>query len=343
MYQDLWEYDPGSDTWMQKMDYPAGPRLSSFGFSIGSTGYAGCGLDQNLYAQSTFYAYHPSTNSWTAKAFFIGTPIFGASSCVINNKGYVVCGDDWDPNYWRHNEMYRYDPVADSWNYETTMPADGRRDPVGFAINGKFYVGTGSDNSYIENYDWWEYDPANGVWTQKSNFIGSARSQAVGWSVGGKGYLGTGGVADVNDFWEYDPVSNSWSQVDDFPGQGRENAQSFVIGTKAYLVCGTSGVNYNDIWEFDPLNITGMNEQEDAVDITSWPNPATDVLNVRLPNENGTMIHYQISDISGRITKEDNIRVDGSVMQVPVNDLASGTYILNLVAEGKAHRLEFVK
>src|ERR1041385_2556645 len=43
MYQDFWEYDPGSNTWSQKANYPFGPRLSAFGFSIGNKGYAGCG------------------------------------------------------------------------------------------------------------------------------------------------------------------------------------------------------------------------------------------------------------------------------------------------------------
>ena len=36
MYGDFWEYDPGSNTWQQKADYPPGPRLSAFGFAIGN-------------------------------------------------------------------------------------------------------------------------------------------------------------------------------------------------------------------------------------------------------------------------------------------------------------------
>jgi N-acetylneuraminic acid mutarotase len=255
MYQDFWEYDPGTNSWTQKTDYPAGPRLSAFGFSIGNKGYAGCGLDQFLYAQPDFYEYNPATNAWTAKANFTGTPIFGASSAVANNKAYIICGDDWDPAYWRHNEVYVYDPSTNSWNFSTYFPSDGRRDPLAASVANKIYTGTGNDNSYNENGDWWKFDPSMGTWTQLVNFGGSARSQAVAFAVNGKIYAGTGGVADEVDFWEFDPALNAWSRIDDFPGQGRENAASFVIGNKAYLVCGTSGTNYNDLWEFDSGNI----------------------------------------------------------------------------------------
>jgi N-acetylneuraminic acid mutarotase len=254
---------------------------------------------------------------------FIGTPIFGASTCTINNLGYVICGDDWDLGYYRHNEMYRYNATSNSWAYVSSLPADGRRDAVGFAINNKFYVGTGNDNNYMEDFDWWEYDPANGMWTQKAAFAGSPRSQAVGWSVGGKGYLGTGGLADVTDFWQYDPVTNSWQQVNDFPGQGRENAQSFVIGNKGYLVCGTSGVNYADIWEFDPLHIVGLQEQH-ANDLTIYPTIVESEYHVVL-QENGKH-SIELFDLSGKCVWSSTF--EGTTFDGERNSITSGTYLI---------------
>jgi N-acetylneuraminic acid mutarotase len=274
MYQDVWEYDPGTNSWAQKSDYPPGPRLSAFGFTIGNKGYAGCGLDEFLYSQSDFYEYNPVTNTWTTKASFTGTPMFGASAAVVNNNGYVFFGDDWDIAYYRHNEVYKYDPANNTWAYVSAFPVDGRRDAVGFTIGNKIYIGTGNDNLYNENGDWWQFDPSNNAWMQKANFGGSARSQAVGFAVGGKGYLGTGGILDEVDFWEYDPVLNSWQEVNTFPGQGRENSASFVIGNIAYVTCGTSGTNYNDLWEFNPLHITGVNEiQQPEITCRVFPNP----------------------------------------------------------------------
>jgi N-acetylneuraminic acid mutarotase len=335
MYQDMWEYDPGSNTWSQKANYPSGPRLSAFGFSIGNKGYAGCGLDQFLNGQPDFYEYNPATNTWTAKANFIGTPIFGATATVVGNKGYVVCGDDWNPNYWRHNEMYAYDPGSNSWSYASTFPQDGRRDPVGFTINGKIYVGTGSDNSYVECNDWWEYNPTTSAWTQKAMFAGSGRSQAVAFAVSGKGYVGTGGVADVNDFWQYDATANSWQQIDDFPGAGRENSQSFVIGNKAYMACGTSGTNYNDCWEFNPQNITGVNENSQSENpFGVFPNPVETKADLILPSSNANQENqFSLYSEDGKLIHSE--KFTGEKMEFNRDGLANGVYVYSVTAEGK--------
>ncbi|CAN5208304.1 hypothetical protein BH09BAC5_BH09BAC5_08210 [soil metagenome] len=327
MYQDFWEYDPGTDTWLQKANYPAGPRLSAFGFAINGKGYAGCGLDQGLYVHNDFYEYNPVTNQWTAKAPWIGTPIFGGASAVVNNIGYVICGDDWDLGYYRHREMYAYHPTTNSWNYVTDFPADGRRDPCALAINNKIYVGTGSDNNYFECNDWWEYNPANNQWTAKANFGGSARSQAVGFAVAGKGYLGTGGQADVQDFFQYDATTNTWLEVNEFPGQGRENSSVFVMGNKAYLVCGTSGTNYRDLWEFDPLHIVGLNQIEQiSISGNVFPNPAYNVVCLELIGTNiESKKEFSLFTIEGKCISSEKFL--GNKLNFSVNGFAAGTYL----------------
>ena len=335
MYQDFWEYDPGTNSWTQKTDYPAGPRLSAFGFSIGAKGYAGCGLDQYLSAQPDFYEYNPVTNAWTAKAYFTGTPIFGAASAVASNKGYVICGDDWDPNYWRHNEVYVYDPANNTWNFSTYFPADGRRDPLAATVANKIYTGTGNDNSYTETGDWWRFDPLTSTWTQMMNFGGSARSQAVAFAVNGKIYLGTGGIADEVDFWEFDPALNAWTRVNDFPGQGRENAASFVIGNKGYLACGTSGTNYNDLWEFDPAHITGVPEiPGTAVSCTVFPNPVIGsselVLQGMIPESEKELSVYSAG---GRLLWTD--KFSGNKTKLSARGFSAGNYLYSVSCGGK--------
>lgn len=335
MYQDVWEYDPGSNSWMQKADYPAGPRLSAFGFSIGNSGYVGCGLDENLYVQSDVYEYKPATNQWTQKASFIGTPIFGASSAVVNNIGYVVCGDDWDLGYWRHSEMYSYNPTINSWNYVTNFPSDGRRDPCAFVINSKIYVGTGSDNSYTDVGDWWEFNPSTGVWTQKAFFAGSPRSQAVAFGVNGKGYLGTGGQMDVQDFWEYDAALNSWTEINSFPGQGRENSASFVIGNLAYVACGTSGTNYGDCWEFNSANITGVPENiTQEIGSSVFPNPMRSVAILKLKGNNSS-IQNTFSLFSAEGKSVMNKKFVGSEMEINREGISAGTYFYSIECDGK--------
>lgn len=335
MYQDVWEFDPGSNSWMQKADYPAGPRLSPFGFSIGNKGYVGCGLDQWLNVQSDVYEYDPATNNWTAKASFIGTPIFGAATAVVNSKGYVLCGDDWDLGYYRHNEVYAYTPTTNSWAYVTSFPADGRRDPCAFAINNKIYVGTGSDNSYLDVGDWWEYNPTTGAWVSKANYGGSPRSQAVAFAVNGRGYLGTGGQLDEQDFFEYNASANAWRGVNSLPGQGRENSATFVIGNLAYLACGTSGTNYADCWEFNTQNITGINENMNAkTSVSIFPNPirTTAFLKIENANTNGQN-EFSVFSADGKFVMKKDFA--GSELEINREGIVAGTYFYSIDSNGK--------
>ena len=336
MYADFWEYDPGSNSWTQKADYPPGPRLSSFGFSIGNKGYAGSGLDQFLVSMSDFYEYNPSNNSWTQKSNFGGSPRFGCATAVINNKGYVAFGDEWDPSYWRTNDMWVYDPAFDSWNYETSWPVDGRRDPSGFALNNKFYVGLGSDNSYIENGDWWEYDPASGFWTQKAFFGGSPRSQATPFAVGGKGYVGLGGQFDEQDYFEYNAATNSWRGINIFPGAGRENSFSFVIGNYGYVTCGTNGINYNDLWQFDPQFVTGLDDDHSRKFATSiFPNPMHDRATLELSPSLYAMpdLAFELYDLQGQ--KVSGMKIISKKCEIQRNDLKAGTYFFSIISSGK--------
>jgi N-acetylneuraminic acid mutarotase len=46
--KDLWEYNPGSDTWTQRSDLPGSGRAMAVGFVIGSSGYVALGNDQSV-------------------------------------------------------------------------------------------------------------------------------------------------------------------------------------------------------------------------------------------------------------------------------------------------------
>src|SRR5258705_8942253 len=130
-----------------------------------------------------------------------------------------------------------------------------RSGAVGFSINGKGYIGTGSIFSGTELKDFWEYDPDADTWAQKADFGGQVREYAVGFSIGDKGYLGTGNTFGASlDFWEYDPVTNSWTQRADLPAEGRIGAVGFSIWSKGYIGTGNTelGSHLKDFLEYDP-------------------------------------------------------------------------------------------
>jgi N-acetylneuraminic acid mutarotase len=51
----FYRYDPSTDTWTQKGDFPGGARNRATGFSIGNMGYLGTGLDIKGFNQISPY------------------------------------------------------------------------------------------------------------------------------------------------------------------------------------------------------------------------------------------------------------------------------------------------
>jgi N-acetylneuraminic acid mutarotase len=148
--------------------------------------------------------------------------------------------------------------AQDVWVQKPNFGGAARGGAVGFAINGKGYIGTGSTNTNPGTLyqDFWEWDPVKNTWTQKADFGGGVRAAAVGFSIGTKGYIGTGVYASPpyspdlksNDFWEWDQNTDTWTQKANFPGAVRTWAIGFSIGSKGYI--GTGDMN-NDFWEWD--------------------------------------------------------------------------------------------
>ena len=145
------------------------------------------------------------------------------------------------------------------WTKKANFGGNGRTSAVGFSIDTKGYIGTGSDITGVKK-DFWEWDPVTNTWTQKADFGGVARKGAVGFSIKQKGYIGTGGMdlfsgSYYNDFWEYDPSGNNWVQKAAFGGTARYAAVGFSINTKGYLGLGDdNGAGSHDFWEYDQVS-----------------------------------------------------------------------------------------
>ncbi|MFZ4522502.1 MAG: kelch repeat-containing protein [Bacteroidales bacterium] len=142
------------------------------------------------------------------------------------------------------------------WSQKSSMFGFGRFSGVGFAINGKAYVGLGQiyDESYV--YDFREYNPVSDTWTKKADYPGRGSYAASAFVINGKGYVCLGADNSVNcqyDMWEYSPESDTWLQKPGFPGIERYGASCFVIGDTAFLGTGSygNGKSYlSDMWMY---------------------------------------------------------------------------------------------
>lgn len=147
----LWQFNPSSNSWLQKSSFPGGTRYSMSAFTVNGRCFAGLGTDENI-LQNDWWEYIPSSNTWVQKSGFPGTGRFAAMGFAIGSKGYIVGGADGGYK----DELWQYDVVSDSWWVKAPFDSP-RRSVAGFVIDNAAYVGTGSGFSG-KRRDFWQYE-----------------------------------------------------------------------------------------------------------------------------------------------------------------------------------------
>lgn len=303
---DIWEYDPASDSWTQKADYPI-PTYGAVSFTIDNKAYVGA----HVYGQNEFFEFDPIANSWTAIS---PVPNGGSDQCAFsaNGKGYFVGS----------SHLYEYDPNSGSWTQKTAAPTSVWSWSKAFSIDDKGYVLSTSGAFY-------EYKPLTDQWSLRAPFPGEAIG---GWSVFSaydKGYVVSGYIQFLNptskQTWEYDPSTNTWEQLEDLPGMSRRFSSSFSIGNKGYIGTGTNGTNLKDFWEFDRvLSATPLGKPE----LSIYPCPATEFIQIEGLAMDSDI---RIFSLSGQlIFEQKNLE---STIQLLKEDFGKGTFIYHIRSE----------
>ncbi len=154
-YNDLWEFNPSINQWVQKANIPALGRKDATVFVIGSTAYVGCGDYTTVF--SDYYKYDPTLNVWQPISNFGGGAIFYAAGFSINGMGYAGTGS---PNsFTRVDTFLTYDPLTDLWSPKANFAGGNRTLACGFSIGNKGYIGTGYISGMTWAMDFWEYNP----------------------------------------------------------------------------------------------------------------------------------------------------------------------------------------
>ncbi len=319
-YPDWWEYDPGTDSWMQKANYPTGGRYHSIAFSIGNFAYVGTGSDWNG-DHDDMWRYSPATNLWSPIANLPGGPRSGALAFSINGKGYVTLGDF-------QTDCWAYTPSANSWTAEPTCPIGGYSS-VGAVYNGKAYVGVGSGSQ------WMSFDPVAHLWVILPSYPGPQYIFGSGcFAFDGWVYVVSGSNWSVEypDTWAFNPATNVWVQISDFPGQARHYFTCFTIGARVYGGTGTSGTNFNDWWEFGTISNVEESNNENGVKV--FPNPIIDRAEFDFKSELTKAAVFTLVDVQGKQIRETTIE-PCTTWLFDRNEIAAGNYFYSISSENK--------
>lgn len=308
-FSDWWEYDPATNAWTQKVDYPGNNgdgELGAHGIGLELVGYVGLGeLDD--YA---LHKFDPATNTWTLMSSPPNVGTFqDTGDFTIGHKAYFT--------RLNTSQLWEYDADMDTWTQKNPMPFTTYFSWSGFSIEDKGYMKI--SNSGLSLNQFWEYTPATDSWVQKTPCPGYARLSSISFVQYNKGYIvcgyGVGNHSDLtSEVWEYDPQSDNWLQLEDFPGSSRRYSTGITMGNQCFVGTGTNGTNFNDFWEFNKY--ASVNDLSDEVSTKIYPNPTSDFLFVEVRGE------AYLTDLSGnRVLTLKNGKND-------LNEIPSGSYLV---------------
>lgn len=228
---DFWAFDPQTNSWDQKTDFPGPKRYHAMGFSIGDKGYIIGGYTTSG-VSSDVWEYHPTLDRWTQKNDYF--PVTSENSRIVttNSKVYLLAG----------NGLSEYNAVLDQWSNKASFPGTVLGLPYrtfSFTIGEKLYACGDTKGFY-------EYNPQSDIWTRKSDVpLPDGGTGFVTFSLNGEGYVGSGryyeNFMDSYRFYRYDPITDTWEQVPS-THYTVQNASTFVISGAAYYGIG----NYSD-------------------------------------------------------------------------------------------------
>ena len=306
-YADWWEYDPASDSWTQKANYPS-QNYGAVCFVAAGKAHVGGGAFYN----TEFFAYSPLTNSWTAIANCPGSPgDQGAMS--INNKGYVVIS----------NQLFEYNPANNQWTQKANAPTVFSNWCIAFSIGASGYVKNAAGL--------YEYKPLNDQWVARAGFPGANTNGGGAMIHNNKAYVVSGYVGSLSfvtdEVWEYNPGNNVWTRMADFPGSARRFSVAFTINNRGFFGTGTHGINLNDFWEM--VNPVGVEENTSSFGMNVYPNPAQDHVTFEIIRAGQfDQLTLRVTDLSGKIIHEESF-ANGRIV-LNRNDLDAGIYLYSV-------------
>ncbi|HVZ55668.1 MAG TPA: kelch repeat-containing protein [Chitinophagaceae bacterium] len=245
-FQDMYAYDPGSNTWTRKADPPFPGYYRSVGISTATKGYLIGGAVVGSPRTKDLWEYDPDLDQWTRKADFPGSARYSGAGFSIQGKVYFGTGNDGsDLNDW-----WEYDPGTDTWTRKADFPGAPRSYAMALGFDDHGYLGLGAFYSPTGN-DWWKYDPVQDQWSRQADYPGPVQTAYSGcFRIGSKAYISGG---QYQACWEFDTQSGHWTQKTSHPTTRLEGI-GFALGNTGYLCLGTTEQVFldRDCWSFNP-------------------------------------------------------------------------------------------
>jgi subtilisin family serine protease len=207
---EVYKYDIAAGSWEQLPDGPGAIQATGYG-AIDGMAYLVGGFGDGLDGRTRIF--DPATGGWSTGAAAPGGRA-APGSAVLDGQLYVVAGCTTGSCSPFATDVFRYDPLADSW--ETLAPYP---EPAAFLSCGGVsgvVVCAGGVNGAGGLASTYVFDPASGSWTQGADMPvdlwGSGYHGANGMLLVSGGAAQDGAVL-TNEGYAYDPLANAWETL----------------------------------------------------------------------------------------------------------------------------------
>ncbi|CAN5509278.1 hypothetical protein BH11BAC2_BH11BAC2_25620 [soil metagenome] len=156
-FNDVYQYDESNDAWIQKGNYPGLARSWANTVELNGKGYIIAGSSGGGILDEV-WEYTPGTDGWIQKSSLPGARTY-ATGFAMHDSAFVGLGRQQNGNVFTFfNDMWAYDPIADTWSAMTSFPGAPRYRAIAFGLIDHGYIALGSD-AFTEFNDVWKFDP----------------------------------------------------------------------------------------------------------------------------------------------------------------------------------------
>ena len=245
---EVWEYSPSTDSWVQLNDFPGPGRAIAIGDDWNGKYYYGFGSGATG-SLNDLWEYDPASDTFNELP---SCPCIGRTHPAFvahNDKIYMGSGstsngdlDDW----------WVYDMITQVWTQKQNIPGGDRHHPFQFSIGDDIYVGGGHRNNWLR----WNTDSE--TWTTINN-LPQGRVAGSQFSYGNKGFViggddvNHGIIPNWQSFMAYDAQIDEWISLPSLPNGSRWANSSMIIDDVLYFFNGISAIIEDDksFWKID--------------------------------------------------------------------------------------------
>ena len=244
---DLWQYDPVTDSWTDLGASPMKPRVNATiaaanGKLYAGLGYAGYGVYRDSTYLQDWWEYTPETGEWRRLADYPNQNTVGPYSTTVGDVIYSLYGMGWGFT----QDVCLYHTTDNTWS-QLPINAERARYAAGCCgamLDGVYYFGTGY-RTYNET-QWFSADLATDKWHRCASIPGKGRevsacaaSKNYVYLFGGRYFGGDMSGGEIFDtYMRYLPSKDQWEWCGKMPCGRAENQIAFSINGKVYFGLG---------------------------------------------------------------------------------------------------------